>query len=192
MLGILGPFAFSLKVSFVVAAATALATLAVAARARRAGQPVLRPTARTLAIGSALVILTATGLPFRWPPRWEGFGDLILTPGKAGLSDWRELIEDRSSLAAVLLVSNVLLYIPLALFGTLGWPSRRRFVLAGCLMLSVLVEAAQLLYQDRIASVDDVLLNSAGAVVGYVTGATLIRRAHRVISQRSPRRAADI
>jgi hypothetical protein len=133
------------------------------------------PTSRVLAVGSAMVIGAAMGLPLSWPPRWEGLGDLVLQPGRGGLSDWRVLFDARESLAALLLVANVLLYIPLSLFATFAWPTARSRILLGCLALSLLVELVQLILLARVASVDDVLLNMAGAVIGYLVALGLLR-----------------
>jgi VanZ family protein len=114
-------------------------------------------------------------LPRDWPPHF-GPGDLVLELGRGGLSDWRVLYENPNSLSAVLLVANVLLYIPLATFGVLGWPRRTLSVFAGCLLLSLLVELAQRAFLDGISSLDDVLLNAGGALIGAILGAGLVRR----------------
>jgi hypothetical protein len=180
MRGLWSQFAFSLRISLLVAMATAVTAGVVAIRRRRARRPVLAPTSRVLAVGCAMVVVTAMSLPHTWPPQWEGIGDLVLAPGRGGLSDWRVLIEEPNSLAAVLLVANVLLYIPLSLFSTLAWPGIGGPVLLGCLALSLLVELVQLVLLGRVASVDDVLLNMAGAVIGHAIGVGLLRyRDHR-------------
>lgn len=128
-----------------------------------------------LALGSAIVVVIATALPRDWPPRFAP-GDLALELGRGGLSDWRVLYEHPDSLSAVLLLANVLLYIPLAIFGVVGWPRHGFLVWAGCVALSLGVESAQLLFLDGVASTDDVILNVGGATVGAVSGAVLVAR----------------
>ena len=165
MRGLVSNYALSLKLALVLALLSGGIALTVAGRSRAEGKRPTRPASRVLAIGSALVIAVATGLPYDLPYRREGFGDLVLTPGRGGLSEWRVILERPDSLAAVLLVFNVLLYIPLAFFGVLGW-KRPAVVLGACLSLSLLVEASQYFVTARTASLDDVLLNMGGAVVG--------------------------
>lgn len=124
---------------------------------------------RALAAGSALVVLLATATG---PVRFDG--DLVLQPGGAGLGDLNQVIADPTSLAAVLLFSNVALYVPVGLFGSLGWPSRRSSVLVAALVLSIVVEGVQLGFLGRVASTDDVLLNFLGALIGYLVAPRVV------------------
>jgi glycopeptide antibiotics resistance protein len=64
---------------------------------------------------------------------------------------------------------NLLLMLPIGLFGPLAlpWLDRWRRVLLVALLLSVFIELAQLRIPDRSADVDDVLLNTVGALIGY-------------------------
>lgn len=179
MRGLLSNFSLALKIALFVGAAFTAVALAVAAGFRRAGRPALKPASRVLAFGSAIVIAVATGMPQEFPFVRQGIGDLELALGKGGLSDWRVILEDPNSLAAVLLVANVVLYMPLAFFATIGWPGRSGRVLLGCLFLSVVVEAAQLIVLGRVASLDDVLLNMGGAIVGLVIGLPVAGAARR-------------
>jgi glycopeptide antibiotics resistance protein len=67
-------------------------------------------------------------------------------------------------------VGNVLLLLPLGLFGPLARPWLRRWwrVLLVAAAFSVCIELIQLGIPDRSADVDDVLLNTVGAMLGYV------------------------
>jgi glycopeptide antibiotics resistance protein len=67
-------------------------------------------------------------------------------------------------------VGNVLLLLPLGLLGPLALPWLARWwrVLLVAGLFSVCIELIQLAIPDRSADVDDVLLNSIGALLGYV------------------------
>ena len=66
-------------------------------------------------------------------------------------------------------VGNVLLLLPVGLFGPLALPWLGRWwrVVLVALLISVMIETAQLWIPERSADVDDVLLNVVGALVGY-------------------------
>jgi glycopeptide antibiotics resistance protein len=80
-------------------------------------------------------------------------------------------------------VGNVLLLLPIGLFGPLVLPWLNRWWRVALLAAAVssCIELAQLLVPDRSADVDDVLLNTLGALLGYV----LLRVSG--LSSRSPR-----
>lgn len=128
-----------------------------------------------LAVGSAIVVVIATALPRHWPPRFAP-GDLELELGRGGLAAWRVLYENPNSLSAVLLLANVLLYIPLGVFAVVGWPRHGFVVWMGCVALSLGVELAQLVLLDGVASTDDVILNVGGATLGTLAGAVIVAR----------------
>ncbi|HET6745693.1 MAG TPA: VanZ family protein [Candidatus Limnocylindria bacterium] len=67
------------------------------------------------------------------------------------------------------LVGNLLLLLPLGLFGPLAAPWLNRWWRVALLafLFSASIEVAQLLVPDRSADVDDVLLNTLGALCGY-------------------------
>jgi glycopeptide antibiotics resistance protein len=67
------------------------------------------------------------------------------------------------------LVGNVLLLLPLGLFGPLAIPRLGRWwrVLLVAALFSTCIELTQLAIPDRSADVDDVLLNALGALLGY-------------------------
>jgi glycopeptide antibiotics resistance protein len=66
-------------------------------------------------------------------------------------------------------VGNVLLMLPIGLFGplVLPWLDRWWRVALLAAALSSCIELAQLLVPDRSADVDDVLLNTLGALLGF-------------------------
>lgn len=156
-------------------AVIALAALfAAGMAARRVAQDRRRQTAsRFLALGSGVIVALATATG----PLEEG-GDLVLRPGGAGLGNLDQILADPNSLAGVLLVSNVVLYLPVTFFGLLGWPEHPGRVLLGALLLSISIETAQFLWLGRVASTDDVLLNFLGATIGFFAASWFTRRRH--------------
>lgn len=76
-------------------------------------------------------------------------------------------------------ISNVLMFVPLGVLGVLAFPRVRWWLVpGGCLVLSVLVELAQLSFlAGRFASVVDVAANFAGALVGAALARVVGRRA---------------
>jgi glycopeptide antibiotics resistance protein len=66
-------------------------------------------------------------------------------------------------------VGNVLLLLPVGLFGPLAipWLGRWWRVLLVAALFSSSIELAQLAIPDRSADVDDVMLNALGALLGY-------------------------
>lgn len=130
--------------------------------------------ARHMTIGSALVAVVATSI--RGPRLiFESGGDLVLTLGGGGLGDLKQIAASPSSLAAILLAGNILLYVPIGFAGTFGWYDRRRSVLVGCLLLSIAVETLQMLALGRVAALDDVILNMTGATIGYGLASLMVR-----------------
>lgn len=178
MLGFQSQFSFAAAVALATAITTAVAATVVWVRRRRAGSPPHQVVATTLAIGWAGVVVAATALPRSWPPVWEGRGDLVLTPGRGGLSDWRVLFDDPNSLAAVLLVANVVLYIPLGLFTTLHFRGSAVRAIAACCGLASAIELVQLGFLARVASLDDLILNALGAGAGAVGARIVLDRSH--------------
>jgi glycopeptide antibiotics resistance protein len=66
-------------------------------------------------------------------------------------------------------VGNVLLLLPVGLFGPLALPCLGRWwrVIIVALLISASIELAQLFVPERSADVDDVMLNVVGALLGY-------------------------
>jgi VanZ family protein len=170
MHGVIRQYGLSIVLSLLVVAASSVAAWLVAGRSSRNGRPTLVPAARALTIGAVLLILAATALPYSWPPRLLGDGAVILTFGRGGLDDWLGVVRDPNSEHAILFVANVVLYIPLTLFATIGWRRRRIAILAGALVLSCLIEVVQFAWLGRVAATDDVFLNMVGALLGCLAG----------------------
>ncbi len=188
MRGLSDNFSLAMQLSLGVAVLTAVVAGVVAAVRFRDRRPVLAASARVATAGAALIAFVATSvrgdrLVF------ERGGDLVLQPGRAGLGDFDQLLANPTSLAAVLLVANVLLYVAVAFAGVLGWPHRHRLVLPACLGLSLTVETVQYLALGRVASTDDVLLNMLGATIGYGLGRAALRAG--LSSAKSRRQAPD-
>lgn len=178
LLGFLSQFAAPFLTCLVLAVGVASTAIAVAARRGDDGRRRLRLAARVLAVGAALVVVIATNAPDSWPPSFSGDGDLVLSLGRGGLREWRVLLEEPDSLAAVLLVANVLLYVPLGFFARIGW-QRTLPVLLCAALLSALVEALQWQALGRVGSTDDFLLNFAGALVGLILALPMTKHLSR-------------
>ena len=166
-------YALSIKLAFYIALLFAIVAGVIVVRSRDLAHAI-RPLSRLLTVGSAVVIFVATGLPRDWPPDWGG-GKLRLVPGHGGF-DWRDLVYEPNTVTSLLIVLNVLLYIPLGFFGALGWRYRPRRVFLACVALSVLIEIAQLVVLNGYAATDDLILNTAGAAVGVLLGVWFRRR----------------
>jgi len=176
VLGALPHYPIPFRPTVAVAGASLVVAFIVAVQARLAHRPVASPTSRALAIGSAAVIVVATGSPYHWPFHWDGFGRFVPKFGRGGLSEWRELYQDPRGVAALLLVSNVLFYVPLAFFAALGWRRRGPSIVVSCLLLSLSMETLQYFVLNRTAALDDVLLNLSGSLIGILFGVWVRRR----------------
>jgi hypothetical protein len=172
VVGLRSNFGLSLLLAAGTVVASALLAAVVAHRRRAAGRPWFAPVARVLAGGAVVVILVTTALPSRFAI--ESDGDLVLSLGRAGLGDWRQFFDDPVSLASIELVANVALYAPVAFTMVLGWYRLRSAVLPACLALSIGIEATQFLVLGRVGALDDVVLNVAGAGLGYGAAQLLI------------------
>jgi len=170
-------YALSFKLAFYIGLFFSFIAAIIILRSRDARQAT-KHVSRVLAVGAVFVIFVATGLPRDWPLHWGG-GDLKLRLGQGGLGEWRHIINEPNSLAALLIILNVVLYIPLAFFATLGWRRNVLAVLAACLLVSLGVEFAQLVALNGVAATDDVLLNFSGAVGGTIIGVIAVRRPQR-------------
>lgn len=86
-------------------------------------------------------------------------------------------------------VSNVLMFVPIGVLGVLAFDRVPWWLIpAGCLVLSVLVELAQLVFLSaRLGSIVDVAANLAGALLG-ATLARLVKRPGVSRPLASPRR----
>jgi len=79
------------------------------------------------------------------------------------------------------MLGNLLLLLPVGLLGpiALPWMDRWWRVLLAAILLSLAIEVAQLWIPDRAADVDDLLLNVAGAALGYAILVALRPRGDR-------------
>ncbi|MFC8492802.1 VanZ family protein [Streptomyces sp. NPDC057235] len=157
-----------------------LTVLAVAIGARQARREAKGPPSAGPAGGRAvfgLVALLAL-VPFLLITLSHGYG----TENRISAVPFREILDasahadvDLSDVAAVNLIGNVLLLVPFGAAAAFVWPDRRRVLKTAltAAALSLTVEVAQYaLSLGRVTSVDDVLLNTAGAALG----AFLVRR----------------
>lgn len=110
---------------------------------------------------------------------------LTLQPGSNGIAEPRSSIfNPLSPIAQQDAIANVLLYLPVGFFATLGWRASPKPVartVALCLGLSLGVELTQWVAPiDRAATTHDVMFNVLGGFVGAVAGAFVAHAAHRL------------
>ena len=126
-------------------------------------------------VGFLVVVVLITLTP--GPPDPDGQRELIAwlaRAHRAGLPRWitYELVESGA---------NVVMFVPLGLFGALALPAGRRWLAVPALVLLTvgieLTQAAGL--PGRYASVADVLANALGAVLGYLVALLVRRLLHR-------------
>lgn len=125
-------------------------------------------TARLLA-GLALAAWLAGGLLFALVPAHPAPGQVVdhnFVPLDT-IRIW--LANPESGFWIRQMVGNLLLLLPIGLLGPIvfPWMDRWRRVLLVAALLSLSIELAQLWIPDRAADVDDVMLNVAGAALGY-------------------------
>lgn len=139
-----------------------------------------RPSARTrrnvvwIAVGyGVLIVLVAT---WRTPvdsgiDRW--LARALATVHRLGLPTWLDY-------SAVEFTANVLLFAPFGMFAALFLGARRWWIgMLGGFVTSCAIETVQALFLPaRTASVDDVIANTAGAVLGVVVGVVILGRGH--------------
>lgn len=158
----------------VAVAACPLALLAaVPALRRRDHARAVQVASQLLLAGAVLAVLAATLLGTS-----SGQRSLNLVPG-AGIAG----SFDSTRGAAGNIAGNVALFVPL---GFLTVTALRRRPLAVALLgaaLSVVIEAVQFVSAQRWADIDDVLLNTLGAVLGAVAALAVVR----LVNQARPR-----
>lgn len=151
---------------------------------------------RTAGIGSAgRVSMAEVGMvhgtvPFGWLALMPGSGAGTV-PGRVSLVPLRDLV----TMGPLGIVGNLLVLAALGFFAPIRFSAagslpRVLALAAGC---SALIETAQFaLRLDRVSSVDDVLLNTAGAVAAALASRPWWRTGPRVLSggQAASRRAA--
>lgn len=140
----------------------------------------------------AYLILLVRLIVLKYPPRmtgeilriWsvDGFIRHLRTANVVPFHTIRRvLFHTRSPFETRTLVYNVIAFVPLGVFLPCLWKQARRWyaVLAAGVMVSLALELVQLITLLGEADVDDLLLNAAGALVGYGlfrTTATLLQR----------------
>ncbi len=160
------------------ACAAALVAALPSLRQRQWGRAV-RVASAVLLVGGILTVLSTTLRGSSAPT-----GRVNLVPGASIL----ELFSADYRNAAENVVGNVLLFLPLGFFATILTGRRIAQVTLGAAALSACIELTQLALGERWVDIDDVLLNTAGALVGALAGAGALRVA-AVLDD--PRRAAS-
>jgi VanZ like family len=142
----------------------ALVVWALACRRRTAGVP------SALRMSLADVGIVYGTVPWVWMTMLPGAGAGVV-PGRLSLVPLRDLHTVLAAGAMVQIVGNLLVFAALGLLAPLRFAALASVprILALAVCCSVLVEAAQyVLRLDRVSSVDDVLLNAAGAGLAAV------------------------
>jgi hypothetical protein len=165
-------FSGRLVLAGVVIGVAALAATATGVSSVRSGRAPWRDVARVLAVGFALAAFAATTEPRVWHHRGFRFEWGI---GDGGLRDWRvDLRKFPTTIGSVLLVGNVLVYVPMGLLVALGWQRRPLVSFAGALAVPVVVEALQGAVLRGAGSTDDILLNWLGIAIGWILGVAML------------------
>jgi glycopeptide antibiotics resistance protein len=135
---------------------------------------ILRKLLAPIALGSYLTVLIATSL---WPKPVDGQGLLAILTSEILMFtrdiSWLHWIQYNQLEA----LANILLYIPLGVFLEVIWPNVWTWKLCVFpILVSVLAEGAQRLFlPDRYATVNDVIFNSMGGVLGVLIAASIRR-----------------
>jgi len=134
----------------------------------------LRKPLALIALVSYLIVLITTSL---WPKPVDGEGLLATIT--------REVLRFTSAYDSLKwiqynqleAIANVLLYVPLGIFLVMFWPKAKIWLLALIpALISLLVEGSQRLFlPDRYATLNDVLSNALGGVLGIVIAASIRR-----------------
>lgn len=134
----------------------------------------MRKPLALIALVSYLIVLITTSL---WPKPVDGEGLLATIT--------REVLRFTSSYDSLKwiqynqleAIANVLLYVPLGIFLVMFWPKAKIWLLALIpALISLFVEGSQRLFlPDRYATLNDVLFNALGGVLGIVIAASIRR-----------------
>ena len=151
------------------ACAAALVAALPSLRQRRWGRAV-RVASAVLLVGGILAVLSTTLRGSSTPT-----GRVNLVPGASIL----ELYSDDYRNAVENVVGNVLLFVPLGFLAIIVTRWRVAQVTLGAAVFSTCIEVTQLALGDRWVDIDDVLLNTAGALMGALAGAGAFRVATR-------------
>ena len=166
--------------AFLLAALALMAVMAgvgIAAlvSARRRGVRINARAVNAVCLAGSLTVLAVVTMT----PQYGG-RQVNLTPG-AGLT-----IGPDGRLLAYNILGNAFLFAPLGMFlpGTFGWARSVRKLLVAALLVSVSIEATQyLLALGRIADINDVIVNSAGAVGGWALWRAAVRWSPELVAQ---------
>ena len=162
--------------AMIVYVACALAVLAaLPSLRRRQWDRAVRVASVVLLVGSILTVLSTT-----LRGSTGGGGQVNLVPG----TSFVELLSDDYRNAFENVVGNFALFLPLGFFATIVTRLRVLQVTLAAAVFSAFIELTQLAFGDRWVDVDDLLLNTTGALVGAVV-ATWARRAVPVLEEPS-------
>jgi VanZ family protein len=161
---------FGAQLPWLALVAFASLVAAVAARNSHPGPLGVHWPAACLAVGSALGIALATVTPRG--NAWSA-GHVQLVP----FHTLRNYFDGYDSAQTMLLyvVGNVVMFLPFGLFVQLALRRWVVLTIALGLLASVTVEVLQLPIWSRSSDVDDVILNTLGAVVGATLAAVVLR-----------------
>jgi glycopeptide antibiotics resistance protein len=163
---------------FVVAAAVPI-LLVVAWWSRRHGATWRETGERCLFAASLLLIVCVTLFPFpvaaRWWKPWH-FRHAQLVP----LHTIRDQLSE-GGLQAAQVFGNVLLFVPFGFALPLVWERARRagVTIAAGALVSLAVELTQLFVPTHTTDIDDLLLNTLGAALGFAVVSVVIRARQR-------------
>jgi glycopeptide antibiotics resistance protein len=120
------------------------------------------------------------------PPDANGQRDLIAFLARAhtqGLPQW-------VTFGKVEFSANVLMFVPIGLFGALALPRARWLIVPAAVAMSAVIEAVQAAdLPARVGTPRDVIANGVGALIGYLVATIVLTEIHRRIWLRSIPRA---
>jgi glycopeptide antibiotics resistance protein len=134
----------------------------------------LRKPLALLALACYLIILVATSI---WPKPVDGEGilsiitsELLQFTARTPALDWIQYNELEA-------IGNLLLYIPLGIFLVVFAPRTKTLLLALVpVLVSLLAEGVQRLFlPDRYATINDVVYNSLGGLLGILIAKSIAR-----------------
>ena len=131
---------------------------------------------------AAIAVITVTP----GPPVADGQRDLIAFLARAhtqGLPQW-------VTFGKVEFGANVLMFVPIGLFGALALPRARWLIVPAAVAMSAVIEAVQAAgLPARDGTARDVIANGVGALIGYLVATVVLAERHRRIWLRSIPRA---
>ena len=137
-------------------------------------------TTRLHEAGVLILVLFVVGLlsqavlpQFQWGPEGlhlvqTGEASRNLIPFRVFFDAWRELGQGNTQPLLVSVLGNIGMFVPVGLLAPLlwRWPSSLGAALGAGFSLSLFIEAVQL-FLPRAADVDDLILNTLGALLGW-------------------------